>query len=107
MTDIKILDFAAAREERDAPLPFENIVATLRELADDIESGESRVAPTAAIVVLFEQFPHRRDGPDEKVFSHRLSVHGLGPKEHGPVYYAGLLAMATAELTHVRVEGEL
>jgi hypothetical protein len=64
------------------PEPCEDIVATLRVIADEIESGEHEVAkwPATSAVLIFGHETQRPDGEDVVMRRTRWTTHGFGPR---------------------------
>lgn len=62
--------------------PCADVVATLRRIADDIESGSHDAAdwPATTAVLILAHLSERPDGPDMTVGRYRWTTHGFGPK---------------------------
>jgi hypothetical protein len=75
------------------PPPCEDIVATLRLIADEMESGEHSAAkwPATTAVVIFGHETQRPEGENIMMSRSAWTTHGFGPR-HDIFTVKGLLA---------------
>lgn len=59
-----------------------DIVATLRRIADDIESGNHAASewPATTAVLVLGHYSERPDGKDMTLTRHEWATHGFGPR---------------------------